>query len=361
MKIAIITEHSSWIFDQGYLKELEKRLPIHGIFPKIFLIKNNGVYGKIGISSYLSSIISLIKLLPILSKFDIIHTQFSFPLGFGCSLLKFFKLLRKPLIIHTHGVDVFNVPSINYGFRRLTLGKLFIDFAWKYANIIITTCKKAKFEISNNGINDDKIKVLYNGVDEKLFEKSDSLPSDVLELRNNADLFLLNVSSIVPVKNHNTMLRIFEKISEKYKSKYKIKIALIGKDYSKFLKKFNNQNILFLGKKEHNLLKNYYNIADLFFLPSLSEAHPWSMLEAMACELPVIASDVGGISETIDDPRFLIDPFNDDDILHKIEKIIEMDKEELKQVGIMNRKKILEKFTLDNHVIRLKQIYEQIC
>jgi len=362
MRVAIITDMSSWVSDTGYLKELEKRLVINEIFPKIFLITNNEMYEKVGVGSYLVKVLKLSKLVNQLSKFDIIHVQFSFPLGFDCTLLKFLNLLRKPIIIHTHGVDVFTVPQLNYGLRRLKLGKLFTDFAWKKADIIIATCEKAKSEIIKSGIDNEKIQVLYNGIDEKLFQKChDTIPSDILELKNSSDLFFLNVASTVPVKNHEAMLRAFEKISKKYKSNHKIKLAIIGKNYTNYLSKFNNQNILWLGQKKHQLLKYFYSISDLFFLPSISEAHPWSLLEAMSCELPVIASNVGGIPETINDPRFLIDPYNQEDMISKIEMIIEMDKDELKKIGLLNRKKILNQFTLDNHVKELVQIYNRVC
>ncbi len=361
MKVAIITDMSSWYSEGAYLNELEKKLRIKGITPKIFLITGNAFYEKTSISSYLLRVLSLTKIINKLSKFDIIHVQFAFPLGFGCSFLKFLNLLRKPVIIHTHGVDVFTVPNINYGLRRLTLGKLFTDFAWNKADLIITTCEKAKNEIFQNGIDDKKIKVLYNGIDEKLFQNcSNNIQSEVLELKNPNDLLFLNVASIVPVKNHEVLIRIIEKISKKYRTKYPIKLAIIGKDYTKSFPKKNSQNILWLGPKKHQLLKNYYSISDLFILPSLSEGHPWSMLEAMSCELPIIASNVGGIPETINDPRFLIDPNNEEDIINKISNIIEMDKNELKKIGSLNRKKILEKFTMDHHVKELENIYNSV-
>ncbi len=362
MQVAIITDIPSWSDDTGYLNELEKKLPIYGIIPKIFLISNKGIYGKIGIRSYLTQLIQLTKIIKKLSKFDIIHTQFSFPLGFGCVLLKSLKLIRKPVIIHTHGVDVFTVPSINYGIRRLTLGKIFTDFAWKKADLIITTCKKAKSEIEKSGISEEKIEILYNGIDESLFKKcKNNIPSNILELRNKTDFLLLNVASGGHVKNYKMMLKVFKKILKKYQSQYNIKLAIVGKDYTMSLQKLDNQNILYLGKKDHKILKNFYNIADLFILPSLSEAHPWSILEAMSCELPVIASNVGGIPETIDDMRFLIDPYDEEDMIKKIENIIKMDHEDLKKIGVLNRKKILNQFTLDIHVKRLKQIYSRAC
>jgi len=80
----------------------------------------------------------------------------------------------------------------------------------------------------------------------------------------------------------------------------------------------------------------------------------------MSCELPVIASNVGGIPETLDDSRFLIDPLNTDDIIKKFELIVEMNRLEREKIGIANRKKVLTHFTMDRHLSELRKIYERV-
>ena len=267
------------------------------------------------------------------------------------------QLLKKPIVIHTHGYDVFTVPSINYGLRRKKIGRICVDYAWKRANTIITTCNKAKSEIEKTGIKAEKINVLYNGIDENRFNKSKNvIPKELLTLRESNDIIFLSVAMAAPVKNHNRMLKAFENLVEKYRSKHKIKLVLIG---TKPITpdKFQNSDVIYLGKKNHSEINQYYNIADAFVLPSISEAHPLSLLEAMSCELPVIASNVGGIPETLGDNRFLVDPINTVDILKKFELIIQMDQAEREKIGLENRQKVLNHFTLDKHVDNLKTIY----
>ena len=115
-----------------------------------------------------------------------------------------------------------------------------------------------------------------------------------------------------------------------------------------------------MGKKNHSQLNQYYNVADAFVLVSLSEAHPWSMLEAMSCELPVIGANVGGISETIDESRLLMNPWDENDIFKKFESILTMSLGERKKIGVENRQKILDNFTIGKHVNRLKKIYNSL-
>ena len=56
-----------------------------------------------------------------------------------------------------------------------------------------------------------------------------------------------------------------------------------------------SEDIVYHGKVLHRDIHMIYNIANTFLLGSISEAHPWSLLEAMSCELPMLASNVGGL------------------------------------------------------------------
>jgi glycosyltransferase involved in cell wall biosynthesis len=77
-------------------------------------------------------------------------------------------------------------------------------------------------------------------------------------------------------------------------------------------KKAEGLNVEFLGLKEHKILPIIYNQADIFVLPSLSEALGMVIMEAMACEVPVIAFNISGPKELIKDGvnGFLVEPKN---------------------------------------------------
>ena len=69
---------------------------------------------------------------------------------------------------------------------------------------------------------------------------------------------------------------------------------------------------------------------------------------------------MGGIPETIDDSRFLVNPMDEQDILKKFELITEMNSSERKKIGFENRNKILKRFTFDIHLKYLQKIYEEV-
>jgi glycosyltransferase involved in cell wall biosynthesis len=103
----------------------------------------------------------------------------------------------------------------------------------------------------------------------------------------------------------------------------------------------------------------YYNTADLFVLPSKSgEGLPLVALEAMACTLPIIATDVGGIKEVLIDDYGRLVPPNQPELLAKA--ILDF-----AAVDFSSRKKELraimeDKFSWDANVERLVEIYEEL-
>jgi glycosyltransferase involved in cell wall biosynthesis len=113
------------------------------------------------------------------------------------------------------------------------------------------------------------------GVDEKLFCRKNILdtPDDIKAIRDVSDLLFLSIASIVPVKNHARLIKTFDKLVERYNSKLKIKLLLIGGYRSKMALAKSNSGI-YLAERHHAELPTYYNMADVFFLPSLSEANP---------------------------------------------------------------------------------------
>ena len=101
--------------------------------------------------------------------------------------------------------------------------------------------------------------------------------------------------------------------------------------------------------------------ADLFVLPSYGEGLPMSMLEAMACNLPVIVTDVGGIPYVIKDGEngLLIKPGNIKDLTEKLIWCIEHENER-KELGSQGRKTIEKNHGIDKVADKYIQVYKSI-
>jgi len=346
-----------------YLGELKKAMEERGTEMDIVIVQ--APYwlpfdGKIPLYRLLRASFLINKL----HDYDLIHVQFTFPLGFVLTLLQ--NIHKKPVIIHTHGDDVFVVPSAGIGVRRIAAVRSLTKLSWQQASHIIAVCRRAKEEIENEGIPDCKISVLYNGVDENLFYKRKSIENEKLvEIRENSDLIFLNVANLRRVKNQERLLIAFGHFVREDKLYADTKLIICGTG------RLENKlralayalgiegKVMFLGKMPRSMMPEPYSIADAFILPSLHEAHPWSLLEAMSCKLPVAASNVGGIPETLADREQLLNPWKTSDIYRAMVSLAR-DAERRKCMGSRNRKIILEKFTFEKHVRNLSSIYDKV-
>ena len=122
----------------------------------------------------------------------------------------------------------------------------------------------------------------------------------------------------------------------------------------------NNINANFLGNILNHRLPEILNQHEIFILPSLWEGMPKTLLEAMSCGLPVIGTEVTGISEVIEHGKNGI--LCDTDPNSIKEAIIElMEDDELKQrLGMNARKTILEKFSLEEILEKELKAYEAL-
>lgn len=364
MKVVVLTDLPRLYEETMYLSALEKEIEKTGVDMGILVVKIPTwliLNTKLPMYQAFKTIYSARKLL----DYDIIHVQFTLPMGLVCTPFAVFH--KRPVIIHTHGYDVFTLPSVGVGLRRIGFADFLSKLSWKATTRIIAVCKEAKREIMRGGVDEKKIEVLYNGVDEKLFCRRKSVEDDVLvKIREDSDIIFLNVGNLIDVKNQTRLLVAYNYFLKSRGSTEKTMLVICGagplEERLRLLahRLGLSNNVIFLGQLPHHKMPELYSIADVFVLPSLSEAHPWSLLEAMSCELPVVASNVGGIPETLEDKNLLFDPWIPSDIHETMAHLAE-DPDKRKHIGAKNRKLVLKKFTFRDHVANLSSIYDRAC
>ncbi len=104
--------------------------------------------------------------------------------------------------------------------------------------------------------------------------------------------------------------------------------------------------------------EEFFRSIDIYIQPSLSESFGLAMIKAMAYNLPVVASDVGGMKEIIENGKtgFLVERANPQALAQAIKKIIE-DKKLAKKMGQAGRKRVEKLFTLDRMVEETEEVY----
>jgi glycosyltransferase involved in cell wall biosynthesis len=121
-----------------------------------------------------------------------------------------------------------------------------------------------------------------------------------------------------------------------------------------------SERINFLGDRRD--VPALLSISDIFVLPSYWEGLPVSIMEAMCAKLPVVATDVGGVSELVEDgvTGFLVPPKNPEALAEKIERLL-ADKDLRKEMGMAGYERIKKGFSLEKTVKEMERIYTELA
>ena len=171
---------------------------------------------------------------------------------------------------------------------------------------------------------------------------------------------ICHVSNFRKVKRIGDVIKIFNVVAEKIKTK----LILVGDGpernqlerqarKSKF-----NKHIYFLGNLKST--KEVLNISDLFLLPSSKESFGLAALEAMACKVPVVATNTGGIPEVVENKYsgFLSEVGNIEKMATNCLAILS--KENNLQVFKSNAFKTAQKFNIEQILPKYEMLYNQL-
>lgn len=210
-------------------------------------------------------------------------------------------------------------------------------------DLIITVSQFAKRQlITDLNIDPNLIKVVYNGVNQQY------RPSPSRQVRQQLNLddkkVLLHVGSLIPRKNLFLLLETFAQL---YKNNPKTYLILIGRGsqeealHAKIKELGMEQSIKLVGFVPEEQKIAYYQAADLLVSTSLMEGFGLAIAEAMACGVPVVATQVGSIPEVVSDGETgLLVPIDDSQALcQAIARLLE-DEQLAQQMGQAGHKRV---------------------
>jgi glycosyltransferase involved in cell wall biosynthesis len=290
---------------------------IEVIHPRYLLIPRlmRALYGLFLFISLLKQAILQLKKI----KFDVIFATWAYPDGFAAALIA--KLLKKPLIIKVHGTDINE-------FTQYYLRRTMIIYALSQADKVIAVSKALKQKIITLGIPESHIEVIFNGIDTNKFK-----PLSQIRIREKLNLpldkrIVLFVGYLKPVKGLNYLLDAFSLLVSKKNAPLSLFIVGEGESKQNLLVQVKERDIAdsveFVGAKPHEEIPLWMNACDVFCLPSLNEGLPNVVLEALACGKPVVATNVGGIPEIIENGEcgLLVPPGNSTELANAIYAVI---------------------------------------
>jgi glycosyltransferase involved in cell wall biosynthesis len=205
-------------------------------------------------------------------------------------------------------------------------------FALKRAKRIIAVSNFTKNDILKNykRVSPDKIKVIYNGFNNNLYRliEDEIALNSILKKYGIPENFLLYVGRMERKKNIYNLIEGFSIFKENNKESRE-KLVLIGSagfgyDEMKYIieELGLEDDVITLGWVEENDLPYIFNKARLFIFPSLYEGFGIPVIQAMACGIPVLASDIAVLQEVAQDSALFFDRFSPIDMAYKIEEIL---------------------------------------
>lgn len=232
--------------------------------------------------------------------------------------------------------------------------------------VTIVSQKAAETMIISKILSTNKLLVIYNGIDLNKFIFQDKKTREEIREELNLkkdDKVLISVARLFEAKGYPYLIEAIKILKKKYLD---IKLLILGegKEKNKLEEQIRDsnleKNISLLGRKEN--VSDYLNASDIFVLASLWEALGCVILEAMACGLPVIATNVGGIPEIIEDnvSGFLVSSKNPEALAQKIDYLLGLDEQKRLELGNRGRKIIEEKFSLDRMVESYENLYYEL-
>jgi glycosyltransferase involved in cell wall biosynthesis len=237
------------------------------------------------------------------------------------------KKTKKPVVVTCHDL-------INFYSRDNLQGSVELPFIsrrmWLYAvkgmkqanRVVAVSSMTAKDTTRILGIEPELISVIPNAV-EAVFQPLPQQETEWFRQKHRVALntiCLLNVGANHPRKNLITILKVIETLNQRG---LPIHFWKVGADFTDEQKAFIHTQQLehyvsYLGRPDKSTLIQIYNAADILIAPSLHEGFGITLLEAMACGIPVISSNASAMPEVVGDAGVLVNPTNVQEIADAI-------------------------------------------
>jgi glycosyltransferase involved in cell wall biosynthesis len=282
------------------------------------------------------------------SDYDIIHAHSHlFFTTNVCAMVR--RLKSTPLIITNHGLFSQTAPIWMQQLFIPTIAK----WTFKSADKIICYTVQEKDELIRLGIEKEKIAVIHNGINTDIF-----FPKSDKDTHNK----ILWIGRYIPGKGVQYLIDAFAILVQRHPDAH---LIMIGDGPQKELV---HQKIRELGLSTHITQKSFipnedlpalYQSSDVFVLPSLSEGVPRTILESMACGIPVVCTDLPQLVNLVEGAGLLVPPCDPEAIASAIIKIIE-NPDYASELGKTGTERIDKYYSWNDTVEKTLSLYDEV-
>ena len=292
---------------------------------------------------YLTVINRLKKLLKKI-KPDILHAHYASSYGILGALSGF-----HPFLISVWGSDIYEFPNKSF------LHKKVITYNFKSADFILSTSRDMIGEIAK--FTNKKVELTPFGIDLQKF-----VPKENKSKSN--EIVVGTIKALEKVYGIDILIKAFAQVKNNH-PELNLKLLIVGKgsqieslkNQCKQLKIFDS--VKFTGFVDYSSIVSYYHQLDVFVAVSRSESFGVSVIEASACEIPVVVSDVGGLPEVVENEHsgFIVKRESVEQTVEALEKLI-TNEELRKSMGKKGRDFVKTFYNWDDNVNQMMEIYE---
>ncbi|MGH9945967.1 MAG: N-acetyl-alpha-D-glucosaminyl L-malate synthase BshA [Pyrinomonadaceae bacterium] len=288
-------------------------------------------------------------------KLDLLHVHYAIPHSISAILARESIKEKRyvPVITTLHGTDITLVgadrsylPITRYGLQQS-------DGVTAVSRFL----KKATIETFDF----DEVEVIPNFICPSHYKKTPDAPLRS-ELAPNGEKLLVHVSNFRSVKRPGDCIDILAKAREAGEN---VRLVMVGDGPERSAVAFRaeqngvSEHAIFVGKQAN--IPDYLGVCDIFLLPSELESFGLAALEAQACEMPVIATRIGGIPEVVNDGEsgYLSDVGDIDKMAEDTIKLLR-DDEMCRAFGTRGRELAVERYSTQKIIPQYISFYEKV-
>ncbi len=276
---------------------------------------------------------------------DIVHAHYATSYGLLGKRAGF-----HPFVLSAWGSDVFVFP------RRSILHRLMLKRILDSADVIISASHVLSAEIS--GYTDKPAEIIPFGIDTDVYQKKETIHSSGFTVGV--------IKTLEEQYGINYLIEAFKLVVEKYPAE-KLRLIIVGEgslagEYKRLCLRLGlSSSVTFTGKIPQEEVPDMLNTFDVFVCPSIHESFGVSVIEASACELPVIASDAGGLKEVVipGETGMLVTPGSAVEIASAISHFVE-NRGSITEYGKRGRKFVINKFSWKENLKQINDIYKKL-
>jgi glycosyltransferase involved in cell wall biosynthesis len=288
-------------------------------------------------------------------KPDILHAHYVTNYGLFGALCNF-----NPFVITVWGSDVLLIPEA----RFVSMIKKYIAiYALGKADLITTDSLSSVRAIRGFGVDKEKAKLIVHGVDLRLFhqiENSEELKKE-LSIPHNCQV-VISTRNLEPVYDVGTLIKAISCVVDECPNTY---FLIVGEGTLRHqleelaCKLGVARSVRFVGSVSNREMPKFLGASDIFVSTSLSDTRSVSLLEAMACGLPAVVTDLEGNKECVKEGEngFL---FPKGDFKALAEKIIYLlrDEDTRRRFGVVNRQYVEKEGSYEEEMRKMEKLYK---